>query len=200
VLQRRFDPSVQRVASGLFLITRTAADGLRVFLTALLLQFVLGGVGPAIVVVGVVTIVYTYLGGMKAVIWTDLIQFVIKVAGAALAGVFVLTLLPGGWDQFLAGGEAAGKFRLIDAEFRPAVAFNLWAGVLAGRCSRWRATAPTSSWCSGTCARSRSGRPVWRWSERVRGGGPVPPVPRGRRRDVPVASGGRVPRGGRAAE
>jgi solute:Na+ symporter, SSS family len=132
VLRQRFNPSVQRVASGLFLLTRTVADGLRIFLTALLLQFVLGGVGPAIVVVGVVTIVYTYLGGMKAVIWTDLIQFVIKIAGAALAGIFVLKLLPGGWDQFLAEGDAAGKFKLIDAEFKPTVALNLWAGVIGG--------------------------------------------------------------------
>src|SRR4051794_4056545 len=80
VLRQRFNPSVQRAASGLFLVTRTVADGLRVFLTALLLQYVLGGVGPGIVVVGVVTIIYTYLGGMKAVIWTDLIQFAIKIA------------------------------------------------------------------------------------------------------------------------
>lgn len=132
VLKQRFDPSVQRVASGLFLLTRTVADGLRIFLTALLLQFVLGGIAPAIVVVGVVTIVYTYLGGMKAVIWTDLIQFVIKITGAALAGVFVLHLLPGGWDQFLIEGGAAGKFRLIDTVFEPTVAFNLWAGVIGG--------------------------------------------------------------------
>src|SRR6478609_9044650 len=109
VLQQRFNPSVQRVASGLFLATRTVADGLRIFLTALLLQYVGWGVEPAILVVGVVTIVYTYLGGMKAVIWTDLVQFLIKIAGAGLAGVFVLKLLPGGWDAFLAGGEAADK-------------------------------------------------------------------------------------------
>src|SRR5262245_10861185 len=131
-LQQKFNPSVQRVASGLFLVTRTIADGLRIFLTALLLQYVGWGVGPAIVVVGVVTIVYTYLGGMKAVIWTDLIQFLIKIAGAALAGVFVLRLLPGGWDQFIAEGEAAGKFKLIETVFEPTVAFNIWAGVIGG--------------------------------------------------------------------
>ena len=33
-------PAVQRVASGLFLFTRTIADGLRIFLTALLLRYV----------------------------------------------------------------------------------------------------------------------------------------------------------------
>ncbi|MBP3954022.1 sodium/solute symporter [Gemmata sp. G18] len=132
VLKQRFDPSVQRVASGLFLLTRTVADGLRIFLTAMLLQFVLGGIVPAIVVVGAVTIVYTYLGGMKAVIWTDLIQFVIKIAGAVLAGIFVLKLLPGGWDQFLIEGEAAGKFKVIDTVFEPTVALNIWAGIIGG--------------------------------------------------------------------
>lgn len=132
VLKQKFDASVQRVASGLFLLTRTVADGLRIFLTALLLQFVLGGVGPAIVVVGVVTIIYTYLGGMKAVIWTDLIQFVIKVAGAALAGVFVLQLLPGGWDRFVTEGGAAGKFKLFELNFVPTVALNIWAGLIGG--------------------------------------------------------------------
>jgi Na+/proline symporter len=76
--------------------------------------------------------VYTYLGGMKAVIWTDLIQFVIKIAGAALAGIFVLKMLPGGWDQFLAEGAAADRFKLIEPRFAPTVAFNIWAGVIGG--------------------------------------------------------------------
>jgi solute:Na+ symporter, SSS family len=132
VLRERFSPAVQRVASGLFLVTRTVADGLRIFLTALLLQYVGWGVGPAIVVVGVVTIVYTYLGGMKAVIWTDLIQFVIKIAGAALAGVFVLRLLPGGWDQFLTEGADAGRFKAFDFTFDPTSDANIWAGVIGG--------------------------------------------------------------------
>ena len=119
LLRQRFSPAVQRVASGLFLVTRTVADGLRIFLTALLLQYVGWGVEPAILVVGVVTIVYTYLGGMKAVIWTDLVQFLIKIAGVVLAGVFVLRLLPGGWDAFVAEGDAAGKFHLIELGVRP---------------------------------------------------------------------------------
>jgi solute:Na+ symporter, SSS family len=132
VLRQRFSPAVQRVASGLFIVTRTVADGLRIFLTALLLQYVGWGVVPAIIVVGVVTIVYTYLGGMKAVIWTDLIQFLIKITGAVLAGVFVLHLLPGGWDEFVAAGNAAGRFKMIEWNFDPASPFNLYAGVLGG--------------------------------------------------------------------
>lgn len=132
VLRERFSPSVQRVASGLFLVTRTVADGLRLFLTALLMRYIGISMEAAIVLVGVVTIVYTYLGGMKAVIWTDLVQFLIKIAGAVLAAVFVLILLPGGWDQFLAAGEAADKFKMFDFSFTLASDANVWAGVIGG--------------------------------------------------------------------
>src|SRR5436853_4813804 len=38
LLRERFSPAVQRTASGVFLITRTILDGLRLCLTALLLQ------------------------------------------------------------------------------------------------------------------------------------------------------------------
>ena len=88
-----------------------------------MLQYAGWGIGPAIVVVGVVTIVYTYLGGMKAVIWTDLIQFVIKIAGAVLAGVFVLQLLARRVGAVhLAEGDAAGKFKLHRLRLRPGAA------------------------------------------------------------------------------
>jgi SSS family transporter len=132
VLREKFGPSVQRVASGLFLVTRTVADGLRLYLTALVMQYVGWSVETAIVVVGAVTIVYTYLGGMKAVLWTDLVQFLIKIGGAALAFVFILWNLPGGWGEFVAAGEAAGKFRLLDTAWDPTVPLNLWAGVVGG--------------------------------------------------------------------
>ena len=134
VLRQRFNPAVQRVASGIFLLTRTLADGLRLFLTALLMQYVGISVEAAVVFVGVVTIIYTYLGGMKAVLWTDLIQFAIKIAGAALAGLFILRTLPGGWDALVSLAEPEGKFKLIDAAhvFEPGFPFNLMAGVVGG--------------------------------------------------------------------
>lgn len=134
VLKLKFGPVVQRVASGLFLLTRTVADGLRLYLTALLMQYVGIGIEAAIILTGLVTIVYTYLGGMKAVLWTDLIQFVIKIAGAALAGAFVIALLPGGWHQFLDVGTANQKFVLFDLEhsYQGPFPFNFWAGVIGG--------------------------------------------------------------------
>src|SRR5262249_29221771 len=64
--------------------------------------------------------------------WTDLVQFLIKVGGAALAFAFILWKLPGGWGEFVAAGESAGKFRLLDTAWSPAVAYNLWACVIGG--------------------------------------------------------------------
>ncbi len=132
VLRTRFDVTVQRVASGLFLLTRTVADGLRIYLTALLLQYIGWGVGPSILMVGVVTIVYTYLGGMKAVLWTDVIQFAVKIAGAAFAAYYVITLLPGGWSAYAEQGQALGRFRWIDAGFSLDGDSNIWVGVVGG--------------------------------------------------------------------
>jgi Na+/proline symporter len=132
VLNQKFGPAVQRVASALFILTRTIADGLRLYLTALVMQYVGIGVEGAIVLVGAVTVVYTYLGGMKAVLWTDLVQFAIKIAGAALAVVFVIRLLPGGWDELVRIGDVERKFTWLDLSTDPAKAYTLWAGVFGG--------------------------------------------------------------------
>ncbi|QEL14539.1 sodium:solute symporter family transporter [Limnoglobus roseus] len=132
VLREKFGPAVQRVASGLFLVTRTIADGLRLFLTALVIQYVGLDVETSILLVGVVTIVYTFLGGMKAVLWTDLIQFVIKIAGAVLAGVFVIVQLDGGWQQYLEVGSAANKFIWLDPVFDVTKAYTFWTGLIGG--------------------------------------------------------------------
>jgi solute:Na+ symporter, SSS family len=133
VLRQRFSPAVQRTASALFLATRTVADGLRLYLTALFLQQITGwGETASALVVGLTTLAYTYLGGMQAVIWTDVIQFAIKIAGAAVAGVLILTLLPGGVQEYVATGEAAGKFRVFDFAPDLTLPFTFWAGLVGG--------------------------------------------------------------------
>jgi SSS family transporter len=133
LLQQRFDTTVQRTASGLFLLTRAVADGLRLYLAALLLHIFTGWSSPlAVLAIGAATMVYTYLGGMQAVIWTDLIQFVIYILGALLAGGIILYSVPCGWEGFVAVGAQAGKFRLLDFSTDPTVAYTLWAGVIGG--------------------------------------------------------------------
>jgi SSS family transporter len=133
LLRQRFDVTVQRVASAIFLCTRTVADGLRLYLTALLLeQFTGWEMTSAILALGGVTLVYTYLGGMQAVIWTDLIQFVIYLTGAGVAAFLILQQMPGGWEGYVAAGASANKFQVIDPSFDLAKNYTLWAGLIGG--------------------------------------------------------------------
>jgi SSS family transporter len=133
VLQRRFGPTVQRGAAGLFLLTRTLADGLRLFLTALLLQQLVGwDLVPSILVLTVATLVYTSVGGMPAVIWTDVVQWCLYLGGAVLALGLLLTQVEGGLTGWYMTAVSAGKLHLWDIRWDWREPYTLWAGVLGG--------------------------------------------------------------------
>jgi SSS family solute:Na+ symporter len=133
VLHRRFGGATAQAASLLFIVTRSLADGLRLFLTAIVLQELVGISLPwAIVVVGVATVVYTFFGGMKAVVWTDAIQFVVYMAGASVALALLVSRLPGGWGQLLSVAAASGKLRAVDLGFSLSNPYVLWAGLIGG--------------------------------------------------------------------
>lgn len=133
VLARRFGGATQRLASLLFVVTRTLSDGLRLFLTAIVVQEMTGwSLLWAVVATGASTLVYTYVGGMNAVLWTDLVQFVVYVGGALLAFGVLLGRLPGGFGEVLAVGGAAGKLRFFDGGFSLAEPYTLWAGIFGG--------------------------------------------------------------------
>lgn len=133
VLHRRFGGATKRTASMLFILTRSLADGLRLFLSALVLQEMTGISIPwAVAALGITTVVYTYLGGMRAVLWTDLIQFVLYLAGALIALAAILARLPGGWDRLVGMGAAAGKLRAFDLTLDWSEPYGLWAGLLGG--------------------------------------------------------------------
>lgn len=133
VLHRRFGGATKQAASVLFILTRSLADGLRLFLSALVFQEMTGtSIVWAVVAMGVTTVVYTYLGGMRAVLWTDLIQFVLYLGGALVALHAILTRLPGGWTRLVEMGEAAGKLRALAPTLDPSEPFGLWAGLIGG--------------------------------------------------------------------
>ncbi len=147
VLDRRFGGATKQTASLLFIVTRTLADGLRLYLTAIVLQFVLGlDLWICVVVMGATTIVYTFLGGMKSVVWNDCVQFGIYILGGLVAMGVILVYLGGGWSGLgdlvgrLSGGWARltefaqqhGKFRLLDFSFDPAKPYTFWSGLFGG--------------------------------------------------------------------
>jgi SSS family transporter len=153
LLGQRFGGAVKRFAAALFLVTRTLADGFRLFATGLVLTAVLlaapgaqqasvawlPGVDPTIVtlvasvfIIGAATIVYTYLGGMAAVIWTDVLQLVVYLAGAFVAVWVLLERIPGGWSEVVATGSAAGRFTFFDFTWDLSRSYTFWSGVVGG--------------------------------------------------------------------
>ena len=133
VLDQRFRGRVKRVAASLFLITRSIADGIRLFLTAIVLVALTGWADPvSILIIGAVTIAYTYLGGMAAVIWTDAIQLVVYLVGAVAAALVLLGKIPGGWNEVVAVGTQLHKFNLFDFTFDLSRSYTFWSGVIGG--------------------------------------------------------------------
>jgi SSS family solute:Na+ symporter len=133
LLQRRFGTRVKTLSAVIFLITRSLADGIRLFATALVISVVTSVPVPWVVIIlGAAMIVYTVRGGVSAVIWTDVVQMFVYIAGAGAVAVSLLNRIPGGWAEVVAAGQAAGKFVVLDASFDPSRAYTLWAGVLGG--------------------------------------------------------------------
>jgi SSS family transporter len=133
VLDARFGRSTKQLAALIFLVTRNLGDGLRLFLTAIVLERIAQIPLPiCIALVGGVTILYTLLGGMKAVVWNDCVQLIVYLAGGLVAGVVLLQTLPGGAAEVLEFGRSQGKFRLIDWSWVTSDPYTVWAAVIGG--------------------------------------------------------------------
>lgn len=134
VLEARFGKLSRRLTSVLFLFTRNLSDALRLFLTALVLQIVLGlDLTISIILLGLITIIYTLVGGAKSVIWNDGIQFVIYMLGAAAAIAIVVIKMPGGYPALERFALESGKLQMFDFDlnlFKPSMTF--WAGLVGG--------------------------------------------------------------------
>lgn len=133
VLNRRFGGPTKTTASVLFLLTRTAGDGLRLYLAALVLaKFVGMSLPVAIGVMGIVTITYTVFGGMRSVVWNDCMQLVVYVAGGMVALAVIVGKLPGGWQGLIDFGRETGRLQVFDFSLSLEDPFTFWAGMIGG--------------------------------------------------------------------
>src|SRR6516225_9058481 len=133
LIERRFGRGLRSLTAGLFLLTRAAAEGVRVYAVSIVVSIALGtGEVASIAIIVALTLIYTFEGGLAAVIWTDVVQTVIYIGGTLVGVVTILHLVPGGWTtvQYLA--QEAGKLRVFDFTpdfWRP---YTFWAGVIGG--------------------------------------------------------------------
>src|SRR5437868_8767803 len=75
LIEKRFGPHLRTLTSGLFLLTRATAEGVRVYAVSIVVSIALGtGEVASIAIITVLTLIYTFEGGLAAVIWTDVVQ------------------------------------------------------------------------------------------------------------------------------
>jgi SSS family solute:Na+ symporter len=112
-LEIRFGPRTRRMASAIFLLTRSLASGSRLWVPTLLLVVIwnqthrghpLGNweqfwfTGAALVLISLLTAAYTAVGGIKAVIWTDVLQIAVLFGALGFSVWYLLGHIPGGWE------------------------------------------------------------------------------------------------------
>src|SRR6266851_3833446 len=133
LIERRFGRGMRSLTAGLFLLTRAAGGGVRVYAVSIVVAIAVGtGEIASIAIITALTLIYTFEGGLAAVIWTDVVQTVIYVGGT-LVGLFtVLHVVPGGWAAIHSMAESAGKLRVFD--FTPDfwMPYTFWAGIAGG--------------------------------------------------------------------
>ena len=139
-LENRFGGKTRSFASVVFIFTRLAADGVRLFATAIPLKLMLDISYPlAIIIIAVIALTYTYVGGVKGVIWVDVIQMIIYLGGALIAlGFLVFDFLPDGFNSIISAASIDNKFEIFNLGFGGgfseffAKPYTLLAGVLGG--------------------------------------------------------------------
>lgn len=150
LMERRFGAELRTLTAGLFLLTRAAAEGVRVYAVSIVVSIALGtGEVASIAIITLLTLIYTFEGGLAAVIWTDVVQTFIYVGGTLVGLVTILHLVPGGWGSVETIAGALHKFQVFDLHFSDlhgfdsavpahwpylnfAKPYTLWAGIIGG--------------------------------------------------------------------
>ena len=115
VIGKKFGPDIQKVASGVFLITRVFADGVRFLATAVVVQVITGwSLHIAVLIIGLVTLVYTLTGGIRTVVWVDSIQFVLYLFGGVMSIIFALNYLGKPLGDVISELSISGKMSIFN--------------------------------------------------------------------------------------
>jgi SSS family solute:Na+ symporter len=108
-LEKRFDKNTRLTLSLLFQFIRAFATGVTVYGISIVISYCTGiSFTLAVVMLGVITIIYDSIGGMKAVIISDVIQMIV-LYGAIIMTIIIAIQLTGGLSETI---HAFDKTRL----------------------------------------------------------------------------------------
>lgn len=117
LLESRFGATTRRFASSIFLVTRALADSVRIFAAAIPISLITGlDYWQAILLTGVVTLIYTYQGGLRAVVWVDVIQMGLYIIAGVSVLIVLLGIVPGGWGGIVDAAAEGAKFRIFHGD------------------------------------------------------------------------------------
>jgi SSS family transporter len=133
LIDQRFGRTLHKVTAALFLATRAAAEGVRVFAVSIVVGIAIGTNDVlSIGIISALTLLYTFEGGMAAVVWTDVVQMIIYIGGTFVALFTLGSHVTGGWSTIHTVAAAAGKFHMFNFALNLTTTYTFWAGVLGG--------------------------------------------------------------------
>ncbi len=142
LLGQRFGLATQRSASVMFLIGRTLANGVRLYVASFFVSLLVFGdttdthLALAIVLTAAIATAYTAAGGIKAVIWTDCAQVLVLIVSVGAAAFILLRQidLPVGdivsTVRDARAPDGSSKLTLFDTRLDPALPFTLISAVV----------------------------------------------------------------------
>jgi SSS family transporter len=134
LFEQAFGSAARRTAGGFFLIAGTLAAGVRVYVTCIPLQLILGFTQGQILWVIILfvalALTYIYVGGVKSAVWVEAVQFLIFLGGGLFALFYIPTLVEGGLSAAFARAAEGGKLDWLNTHFSLARPFNLWMGLI----------------------------------------------------------------------
>lgn len=129
-LGTRFGLSVQRVSGIFFFITRAMAAGVRHYAAAIIIEEMTGlGALYAIILTGLISVVYAAMGGLSAVIWTEVIQFGMMLLGAIITFFYLMFAIDGGLGEVIRQGSEVGAFNVFHWDWS---GNGFWLGLIGG--------------------------------------------------------------------
>ena len=133
LLADRFGPGAQTTAAVFFMISGLLAAGVRVYVTCIPIQLMLGfsdnQIAVAVLLFVGLSLIYTYVGGIRAVVWTDAVQFFLLAGGGLFVIFFIPSQLEGGWGGIITSADEHSKLRWLDTSSALGMPYNIWMGL-----------------------------------------------------------------------
>ena len=120
IIGMRFNLSMQRISSLVFLATRLLADGVRFLATAVIVQILTGwSIFTSIFIIGCTTLIYSFFGGIRSILWIDFFQFILYLFGGLTAIIVGLSYVELSFFDLFSYLSNREKLQLFDFSGNP---------------------------------------------------------------------------------